>query len=233
MSHIQETARDTAACESPVWHPGQIEVRRSPKRRRTVSARREGPKTVVFIPARFSVEEEQQWVAEMMQRLDASDRRTGSGATRGEAALMQRAGELSLQYLAGAAVPVSVRWVGNQHQRWGSCTPEESSIRLSNRLQSMPGYVVDFVLLHELAHLIEPGHGAPFRSLVAGFLATDKAQGYLDGFAAGQLVAALVDHSAAAPPSPVGKRSSTGLAPPANSNSHQHSALGPDLPALW
>lgn len=188
---------------------------------------------MVFIPARFSVEEEHQWVAEMVQRLDAADRRTGSGASRGDAALMRRARELSMEYLVGAAVPESVRWVGNQHHRWGSCTPEESSIRLSNRLQSMPGYVVDFVLLHELAHLLEHGHGERFRSLLAGFAAGDKAQGYLDGFAAGQLAPAVADHSAATQPSSMAEQSSMLSARSSNSHSHQRRALGPEMPALW
>ena len=63
------------------------------------------------------------------------------------------------QYLLGRAVPDTVRWVTNQNSRWGSCTPAEGSIRLSHRLRGMPEYVLDYVLLHELAHLLVPGHG--------------------------------------------------------------------------
>ena len=53
-----------------------------------------------------------------------------------------------------------MRWVDNQQSRWGSCTPSDRSIRLSSRLQGMPAWVVDYVLVHELAHLLEPGHDA-------------------------------------------------------------------------
>ena len=45
----------------------------------------------------------------------------------------------------------------------------------------MPGYVVDYVLLHELAHLLVPGHGAAFRALLAGYERLERAQGFLEG----------------------------------------------------
>ena len=75
---------------------------------------------------------------------------------------MKRAAALSDRYLGGLAMPESVRWVDNQKSRWGSCTPGDRSIRLSERLQGMPPWVIDYVLVHELAHLLEPGHDAKF-----------------------------------------------------------------------
>ena len=74
--------------------------------------------------------------------------------------LLARAAALNDTWLGGLATPSSVRWVSNQKSRWGSCTPGDRSIRLSERLQQMPPWVVDYVLIHELAHLLEPGHGA-------------------------------------------------------------------------
>ena len=75
-------------------------------------------------------------------------------------------------------------WVTNQQQRWGSCSPGDRSIRLSERLQGMPGWVVDYVLVHELAHLVEPSHDARFWSLVDGYPRAERAKGYLEGVAA-------------------------------------------------
>jgi predicted metal-dependent hydrolase len=77
-----------------------------------------------------------------------------------------------------------VRWVGNQQSRWGSCTPGDRTIRLSQRLQDMPAWVVDYVLLHELAHLLEPGHGPAFWALLRGYPQLERARGYLEGVAA-------------------------------------------------
>ena len=82
------------------------------------------------------------------------------------------------------AQPVSVRWVDNQRSRWGSCTPGDKTIRLSARLQGMPSWVVDYVLVHELAHLLAPGHDAAFWAWVNRYPQADKAQGYLLGWSA-------------------------------------------------
>jgi predicted metal-dependent hydrolase len=157
-----------------------VEVVRSPRRRRTVSAYRDGDRTVVLIPARMSKADEQRWVAEMLERLARSDKRT----RRSDADLLRRAQELSRRHLAGAPLPASVRWVDNMASRWGSCTPSERTIRLSRRLEGMPAYVVDYVLLHELAHLIVPGHGPDFWLHLDGYPRLERARGYLEGVAA-------------------------------------------------
>jgi predicted metal-dependent hydrolase len=158
----------------------EVEVRRSRRRRRTVSAYREDGRTVVLIPARFTKAEERQWVSTMVERLDAGDRRRSPS----DAELTARAEELSRRHLGGLAKPVSIRWVDNQQSRWGSCTPADGTIRISTRVRGMPGYVLDYVVLHELAHLIVPGHGKDFWSLVGGFPRTERARGYLEGVAA-------------------------------------------------
>ncbi len=147
-THAGRTDRSGAA---PV-----VEVRRSGRRRRTVAAYREDDRVVVLIPARFTRAEEREWVATMLARLERSERRRRPS----DDGLARRAAELSERYLEGRAVPATVRWVDNQNSRWGSCTPGDRSIRLSTRLRGMPGWVIDYVLVHELAHLIEIGHTA-------------------------------------------------------------------------
>lgn len=157
-----------------------VEVRRSSRRSRTVSAYREGDRTIVLIPARMSEAEEQRWVSVMLDKLAAQESRR----ILGDSELAERAERLSAQYLQGRARPVSVRWVTNQNTRWGSCTPAEGSIRLSHRLQGMPEYVVDYVLVHELAHLLVPGHGPRFWRLLDAYPRTERARGYLEGVVA-------------------------------------------------
>ncbi|MFJ3976661.1 M48 family metallopeptidase [Streptomyces sp. NPDC090021] len=162
--------------------PRAVEVRRSARRRRTVSAYREGDRTVVLIPARMSEAEERRWVGVMLDKLAAQENKR----TLGDAELTERAERLSEQYFDGRARPRSVRWVTNQNTRWGSCTPAEGSIRLSHRLQGMPEYVVDYVLLHELAHLLVPGHGPRFWELLEAYPRTERARGYLEGVVAAE-----------------------------------------------
>jgi predicted metal-dependent hydrolase len=159
---------------------GDIEVRRSRRRRRTVSAYRENGRTIVLIPARFTKAEERQWVTAMLERLDKGDRRRRPS----DAQLAARARELSERYLDGLARPSSIRWVTNQNSRWGSCTPSDGTIRISARVKGMPPYVLDYVILHELAHLLAPGHGPQFWSLLTSYPRTERARGYLEGVAA-------------------------------------------------
>ncbi|MEU4149766.1 MULTISPECIES: SprT-like domain-containing protein [unclassified Streptomyces] len=157
-----------------------IEVRRSARRRRTVSAYREGDRTVILIPARMSEAEERRWVTVMLDKLAAQENKRVPG----DAELTARAERLSAQYFDGRARPASVRWVTNQNTRWGSCTPAEGSIRLSHRLKGMPEYVIDYVLCHELAHLLVPGHGPDFWRLLESYPRTERARGYLEGVVA-------------------------------------------------
>jgi predicted metal-dependent hydrolase len=161
----------------------QVEVRRSAKRRRTVQAYRDGDRTVVLIPARFTRAQEQEWVAAMLARLDGTGPR-GRRRAPSDVDLARRAEQLSARYLDGKARPASVRWVGTMRTRWASCTPADATIRMSERLQQMPDWVQDYVLVHELAHLIVPGHGPRFWALVDRYPRTERARGYLDGVSA-------------------------------------------------
>ncbi|HET9501231.1 MAG TPA: M48 family metallopeptidase [Marmoricola sp.] len=158
----------------------QVEVRRSRRRKRTVSAYRADGKVIVLIPARFSKAEEEEWVRDMLARLDRRQQRT----RRSDDQLMVRAAELNRDYLDDRAVPASVRWVDNMTQRWGSCTTSTGTIRLSHRLREMPAWVVDYVLLHELAHLLEPSHDERFWRWVDRYPRAERAKGYLEGVTA-------------------------------------------------
>jgi predicted metal-dependent hydrolase len=155
-----------------------VEVRRSKRRRRTVSAYRDGDRIVVLVPASLTRQEEADWVETMVARVQKSERRDPLT----DADLMTRALTLNDTYLGGLAPPSSVRWVENQQQRWGSCTPGDRSIRLSARLQGMPGWVIDYVLVHELAHLIESGHDEAFWGWVDRYPRSERAKGFLLGW---------------------------------------------------
>lgn len=163
-----------------VARPGEdpvVEVRRSARRTRTVSAYRDKGRIVVLVPARLTAAEEAEWVNTMVEKVRRRERRTYPD----DDALMTRAGALSASYLDGLATPASVRWVDNQQTRWGSCTPADGTVRLSRRLLGMPDYVINYVLLHELTHLLVPGHGPGFWEWVNRFPMTERARGFLDG----------------------------------------------------
>jgi predicted metal-dependent hydrolase len=148
----------------------QVEVVRSAKRRKTVQARLVDGVLRVHIPAAMSAVEERRWVQEMAARME---RRTAAA----EIDLAARAGALAAQY--GLDRPSSIRWVDNQESRWGSCTPADRTIRISSRLSREPGWVVDYVIVHELAHLSVAGHGPRFWRLVERYPLAERARGFL------------------------------------------------------
>ena len=156
-----------------------VEIRRSARRRRTVSARMEGGTFVVLMPTGLSRGQEQKHVDDLLQRhLRAQSRRRLD-----QEDLAGRAATLSRRYLEGAARPSSVTWVTNQQHRWGSCSPSTGAIRLSTNLEGMPSWVIDSVIVHELAHLLEPNHGPRFKALVHRFERYAESTAFLRGVA--------------------------------------------------
>lgn len=136
---------------------------------------------VVLMPTGLTREQEQGHVEDLLARhLRAQARRRLERAD-----LMGRAMALSERYLDGRARPVSVTWVTNQLRRWGSCSPATGAIRLSTDLERMPSWVVDSVIIHELAHLLEANHGPRFKALVHRYERYDEATTFLQGVAFG------------------------------------------------
>ena len=130
-----------------------IEVRRSTRRKKTIEAYRNGEKVIVSIPARMSQREANQVVDEMVKKILHDE------STPNNEQLFTRAQQLNLQYLDGKAVPTSVQWSSRMSRIWGACTIEDKTIRISDRLRDAPNYALDYLLLHELIHILIPGHG--------------------------------------------------------------------------
>ncbi len=148
-----------------------VEIIRSAKRKKTVSARVVNGTIQIRMPVGLTQEQEDGHVADLVRKLD---RKAASRAID----LTERAHELAGEY--ELPLPTSVKWVSNQNTRWGSCTMSHGTIRLSDRMSSFPQYVVDFVLLHELTHLVEPDHSQRFHELMERFPKAERAEGYLE-----------------------------------------------------
>jgi len=148
----------------------EVTVLRSAKRRKTVSARMVGDVLEVRLPGWMGAADEAKWVEEMRRRFE---RKQSTDAVDIDA----RARELAKRY--DLPEPASVRWVDNQTTRWGSCTPADGTIRISSALAAWPRWVLDFVLVHELAHLVETSHGPAFRALEARYPKAERATGFL------------------------------------------------------
>lgn len=148
----------------------EVEVIRSSRRKKTAQARLVGSTVEIRIPARCSPEEEQQLVEHFTDKFERA--RSAEAIDLGRRA-RKLAGRFALPE------PISIRWVGNQHLRWGSCTPDDGTIRLSDRLAEYPTWVLDYVIVHELAHLRVAAHSAEFWELVGEYPLTERARGFL------------------------------------------------------
>jgi predicted metal-dependent hydrolase len=148
----------------------QVEVIRSAKRRKTISARQVSDVLRVSIPASMTRAEEERWVGEMVKRVERQARSQTVD-------LAERARVLAARY--GLETPGSIRWVDNQQSRWGSCTPADRTVRVSTRVSGFPGWVLDYVLVHELAHLSVAAHNRRFWALVNRYPRAERARGFL------------------------------------------------------
>ena len=148
----------------------KVEVVRSPRRRKTIQARQVGGVLRVSIPATMTKAEEEHWVAVMLRRMERKE------ATR-EIDLEERAKVLAERH--SLPMPDSIRWVDNQEWRWGSCTPVDRAIRISSRLAAEPPWVLDYVIVHEMTHLVVHGHGPVFWDVVNRYPLSERARGFL------------------------------------------------------
>ncbi len=150
--------------------PLPVEVIRSSRRVKTVSARIVDGVVRVRIPAWMTAADEHRYVSDIVARIERSRRC-------GRVDLERRAAELAERY--DLPRPCSITWSARQRFRWGSCTPATGHIRISDRLAAVPGWVLDHVIVHELAHLLEPDHSSAFHELVARYPLSERATGYL------------------------------------------------------
>jgi predicted metal-dependent hydrolase len=161
---------------------GEIVVIRSTRRKKNISAYRQGGRIVVSIPARMSKADERAMVPEMVAKIRAQE----AAATMSEERLATRVDELLSELAPEISLrPSSINWRG-MRERWGSCTSTDRTIRISDRLKGAPDYVLDYVLFHEAIHLQFFDHGPEFKAILTRFPLEDQAEAYLSGYEAAE-----------------------------------------------
>jgi predicted metal-dependent hydrolase len=159
----------------------EVEVRVSTRRKKTSEAKWVGGRIVVSVPAHLDRESRQKTIHWLVERLLTRHSRQ---SRLGDDELLARVIELSDRYLVGAR-PASVRWVTNQTARWGSCSYYSGDIRVSHRLRAVPEWVLDSVLVHEVAHLTHPDHSPAFHRLAGMYPRHKEAGVFLAGYGLG------------------------------------------------
>ncbi|MBT8166642.1 MAG: M48 family metallopeptidase [Acidimicrobiia bacterium] len=148
----------------------RVEVNRSPRRHKTVQARLVDGTLRVAIPASMTKDEEAHWVEVMSARFTRH-------ADTSEIDLDAKAATLAARF--ELPEPTEISWSSRQNTRWGSCSVDTGRIRISDRLAGFPDWVIDYVVVHELAHLLEAGHNEQFWELVNRYPLAERARGYL------------------------------------------------------
>ena len=118
--------------------------------------------------------ERQHWADVMSRRLERrAERRLPS-----DERLAARAKVLNRRHFRGELEWTSIGFADMRHQ-WGSCTYTAGAIRIARRAASLPSWVLDYLLVHELAHLVHSDHGPDFHALENRYPLTERAKGYL------------------------------------------------------
>jgi len=155
----------------------EFQIVRSAKRKKTISATLQNGVLVLRVPRGLSKREELEWVDKMRTRLT---RRRGR-RLQDDVGLAERARKLA-RHVLQQELEFRIGWSDHQKSRWGSCSPLTGEIRISRELQAFPSFVLDYVIVHELAHLLVPDHSPEFWSWVNLFPSTERARGFLYGY---------------------------------------------------
>lgn len=172
MSELHEAVSDQLPFGADHAEP-QVRVIRSSKRKKTSAARVVDGVIEVRIPSFLNAEREAEVVADLVRRV-----RKSLAVADTPIDLVERARTLAADY--DLPQPEDIRWVTNQDSLWGSCTTGRGTIRISSRLARAPEWVVDYVVLHELTHLVEANHGPRFHELMRRYPRHDRAEGFLE-----------------------------------------------------
>ena len=151
----------------------EIEIIRVTLRRKTIQAKLVDDVLKIYLPSSLSKREEERWIKYMKDRF--IERRESISS---EKHLIERAERINKKFF-NSSLNFSIRYTSNQNKRFGSCTPETRRIRISDRVAKMPSWVQDYVILHELTHLIHPDHSKKFWEKVNEYKYTERAKGYL------------------------------------------------------
>lgn len=174
MRHDEDMAQAPLPLQLPLSQdptaPLPVQVIRSRRRRRTLQARIVDGVIEVRVPLGMPAAVEQAEVDALVARLEK--RRAKSDVD-----LVQRAAALARRY--DLRTPTSIEWSTRQRALWGSCSTADGVIRISERLRGLPAWVLDYVIVHELAHLTHRRHDAAFYALADRYPQAERARGFL------------------------------------------------------
>ena len=159
----------------------EYRVVRKERRKRSISAFRQGGVIEIHIPARLSKRQELELIPEMIEMVLKREAK----ARKGDDQLLKIALAILEEYLPDFFErPTSITWRG-MNERWGSCTTVDGTIRISDRLINAPDYVLNYIIFHELIHLRIHAHDENFYEYLDRYTDQVKAEAFLEGYEIG------------------------------------------------
>lgn len=181
----QATRRKPARPAAPeVLHVDGIEVRLQRKKVKNLNLRiaRDGGHVDASAPVWMApadvadfVHRKHDWIQAQMERVSATPMAQASQASKGEVAQWRAVVQACVPALVAAWEPIMGVKAGqlayrNMTSRWGSCQPSTGRICINVRLALYPPECLEYVVVHELCHLLERGHGPRFKALMDAFM---------------------------------------------------------------
>ena len=157
-------------------HINAIKILRSKKRMRTVSARIVKDILIVRAPEYIREGRLQKVIAELKARIERKQLKEELNKSED---LVQRVREFNLRYFENKLTVNSIEYVTDQNSKFGCCNYRTGCIRISQRISAMPQWVRNYVIIHELAHLVVPDHSKAFWEIVYRYKLAERARGYL------------------------------------------------------
>ena len=154
----------------------EIKVIRSSDRKKTVQAKMVGETLHVYLPLGMHREEERKIIERMKEKID---KKLQKKQINKDDYLIKKFHEFNIKYFQERLKVNSIEFVANQTKMRGSCTPNKCTIRLSHKLLEMPKWVLDYVIMHEMTHLVHPNHSKAFWTKVGEYKYTERARGFL------------------------------------------------------
>jgi predicted metal-dependent hydrolase len=154
----------------------EVVVKRSRARRKTVEATLENGTMRVMAPEHISQKHLEKLIAEFRDRFV---RREYARIINRDGRLLKKARDFNRRYFGGKLRIQKIEYSVRQNSHYGTCCPESGKILINSRLREMPQWVEDYIIIHELAHLIYPHHGEAFWRAVRQYPKAERAIGYL------------------------------------------------------
>ena len=163
--------------------PIGVEVVRDGRLRTRIHWEWNGDQVRIRAPRRVPQDQLDKHVAEIVEEVK---RRRARARTRADADLEAMARRINKKHFRGEISWHSIRWVSNMRRRLGSCTvggPTDGDIRISDRVKDWPGWVVEYVVAHELTHRRYPNHSKEFWAYAGQYPKAERARGFILGLA--------------------------------------------------